>query len=825
MRRLLAASILILGANCSWGFSTTLRMGLTAPSTGQFDYPQVIDTMFHVIDSSTAIQGAANTFTSSNTFTGAASTVTVAQDLKLSYIGTSQCLATDSNNNVVGQACGSGGNSSLGVFNGTSGAPGVAVSSPTSAINFLSGVFGVALQGPATAYITPNVSSITLQGNSFNGANQLTKTDGSGHLPTAVFNNGVILSTETLQSGATFYTSSGTANSFSASTATVYTLLQVNGTGQSGTTVVGQIKGSAFNVLANGNIGLGTAVPGFALDEQQGTANFKFGIAASTVAVSSITANRLVFGDASVQTTAAIPGVSMLAISSGSATNSVVVSSPTLNVVFDSNTFTTSLQGSATSFITVRNTVTSLTGTANQVNVSASSGAVTLSTPQSIDTNAIVNFQEVILSNSVVTPLVAAQTGNDLTLTPPTGHIVKVNKNLSMENNGIINLANGSGSSDAAAYGQVIHLTSSLQSGATFYVSSGTVSGNLSVSSLTLTSTGLQSTILATNASGVIISTTVSSGSGSGTVNSGNSGNAAFYTGATTVSDGFTAGGFRGAVLMPSLAQSTTFNYIDPGIATAYIVPGSENSPTHNSIVGTDNKGNLQTTGTINGNVTFSNPVTFSSTTVTQSTASFKTDPKAVYAVYVATNSPGVANTTTLLSVSTQGAVAIGGGALDMGSHKITSLTNGSASSDAAAFGQLPVFSVLCSSSVSISSTTTSSSFVPSYLGCTATLSNATHHFYIAGNMYLNNNTTTDASCEAVFEDGANLDAATLGQCEVNATVTGLSSIGATCPLVEYLAGSDTSAHAFRVYFDACGAGTAVAGNGTTARFIVFEVP
>lgn len=367
MKKYIIGLILALSTNMAWAYTTTPRMGLTAPATGQFDYPDQFDRMFNIIDSSTAIQNYPNTFTSSNTFTGAASTVTVNNRLTLPYVSNNLCLSQTSNG-VIGVACSGGGSpGSLGVTNGSQTNPGPEISTPTYNLNFASATMSVSLQGAATAFISLSPSSVTLQGNTFNGNNQLTKTDSAGHLPVSVFSSGVILSTESLQSGNTFYVSSGTALMFNASTATVYTLLQVLGNGATNQDVVGQINGAAFNVLKNGQIGLGTAVPGmnYALDEQLGTANFAYGINSTTITVSSVTVNpggRITFPDGTVQYTAAISGTSNIAISTGSAAFGTVVSSPTAEVVFDSNTFIGVLQGPATSFISLNSSSVTLQG-------------------------------------------------------------------------------------------------------------------------------------------------------------------------------------------------------------------------------------------------------------------------------------------------------------------------------------------------------------------------------------------------------------------------------------------------------------------------------
>lgn len=95
--------------------------------------------------------------------------------------GGSNALTWSSSTNQFGcnTISGSGGGAStLGVANGQ-----VLISSPTALISMDSNTLSVALQGGATAYVTINTSSITAQGNTFNGNTQLVQTNGSGQLP------------------------------------------------------------------------------------------------------------------------------------------------------------------------------------------------------------------------------------------------------------------------------------------------------------------------------------------------------------------------------------------------------------------------------------------------------------------------------------------------------------------------------------------------------------------------------------------------------------------------------------------------------------------
>lgn len=99
-------------------------------------------------------------------------------------------------------------------------------------------------------------SSVTLQGNIFNTADSLVMLDAASRLPAVSGSllSGVILSTDTLQSGATFYVSSGTVNILTVSTLTVATLLKVTGTAQ----LRGAPAYDGLFVNSSGNVFVGT---------------------------------------------------------------------------------------------------------------------------------------------------------------------------------------------------------------------------------------------------------------------------------------------------------------------------------------------------------------------------------------------------------------------------------------------------------------------------------------------------------------------------------------------------------------------------------------
>lgn len=76
-----------------------------------------------------------------------------------------------------------GGSSVLAVTTGTSAGFTWIASTPTAVINFNGSQFTASLTGSATAFISLNVSSVTLQGNTFNGASQLVQLNSSTQLP------------------------------------------------------------------------------------------------------------------------------------------------------------------------------------------------------------------------------------------------------------------------------------------------------------------------------------------------------------------------------------------------------------------------------------------------------------------------------------------------------------------------------------------------------------------------------------------------------------------------------------------------------------------
>lgn len=317
---------------------------------------------------------------------------------------------------------GSGGASTLAVAAGQ-----MIVSSPTAILSVDTNTMTAALQGGATAFLTLNQSSVTLQGNTFNIANKLVKITSGGQYPAVDGNlitnlnasnlagvvpaaslTGVILNRDTLQSGATFYVSSGTVQSsfvtngsvvmktpisinqptFGVNTGeldftqtnnlsapayiqkkwyqntlpntfnypltlysqggTTFSSLSLDGGGSVGLNGL-QVQ-TTFYVSGNVMIGSGATASGPSLAPLDGLYVKGASIFNSTITGSTATmSGEYCFQDGSCQMTAAINGGSTLGIASGN----VVVSSPTALVSFSSSDFVTSLRGAATAYVTL----------------------------------------------------------------------------------------------------------------------------------------------------------------------------------------------------------------------------------------------------------------------------------------------------------------------------------------------------------------------------------------------------------------------------------------------------------------------------------------
>jgi len=202
------------------------------------------------------------------------------------------------------------------------------------------------------------------------------------------------------------------------------------------------------------------------------------------------------------------------------------------------------------------NFVSSITGTANQITASASTGAVTLSTPQDIGTSSNVTFNTVTLS-SVGQGLKAS--GN-LSITPGVGSFLSIATDT---------IANGSlfpltGNTYTLGDGSRPFSALTVKTGVNFQqtgVGTNTIliAPPAAITSHTLTLPGTQgaaSTFLQNNGSGVL---SWASPAGSGTVNSGTATHLSYYATSTTavsdangatISGSYTFSGGAGALTM-----------------------------------------------------------------------------------------------------------------------------------------------------------------------------------------------------------------------------------------------------------------------------------
>jgi hypothetical protein len=180
----------------------TPNLGLSKPVINACGWGTTTNANWSIVDSSVPCLNCTNVFAGTNTFNqpviiGAnkplrlydtsthfielRATTTVATTvfyLPAADGANGQFMMTDGQGHLSFASTTGGGASTLAVNKN-----GVQVSSPTVAINFLGPPFTVTLTGGSTSQVGIDPSSGTLQGNSFNQANQLVKLDGSTRLP------------------------------------------------------------------------------------------------------------------------------------------------------------------------------------------------------------------------------------------------------------------------------------------------------------------------------------------------------------------------------------------------------------------------------------------------------------------------------------------------------------------------------------------------------------------------------------------------------------------------------------------------------------------
>jgi len=206
------------------------------------------------------------------------------QSLTVSGLSPNQCVQTTTGGLLAttGAQCsagGGGGASSLNISSGSASVP-ITISSPTVKVIVDSNTFVGSLVNAATVFLTLNPSSATLQGNTFNSSNQLVKLDSSSRLPAP---NGITLAAVAGLSASTF-TFTGDTNSW---------MFGKNGSIYGGPTAgnqTGQFQ-TCFgnNVCANpgvSNIGIGF----FALSSTSGSSGNDIAIGEQALGQSSLSA-------------------------------------------------------------------------------------------------------------------------------------------------------------------------------------------------------------------------------------------------------------------------------------------------------------------------------------------------------------------------------------------------------------------------------------------------------------------------------------------------------------------------------------------------------
>lgn len=212
---IIGLSVLMLGAGLSHADcdptltspSYTSRTGLTQLQENACNWGTVTNNNWAIADSSMCVQTGNNTMTGINSFSQPvllpSQTSTRYYDSSTHYIeikspgsvttttfylpiadgSSGQCLSTDGAGQWGWATTAGGAGSTLAVTTGSLSGFSVVRSSPTRIINAESTQFNVTPTGGATAYFALNPSSVTLQGNTFNGASKLVQLNASAQLP------------------------------------------------------------------------------------------------------------------------------------------------------------------------------------------------------------------------------------------------------------------------------------------------------------------------------------------------------------------------------------------------------------------------------------------------------------------------------------------------------------------------------------------------------------------------------------------------------------------------------------------------------------------
>ena len=522
--------------------------------------------------------------------------------------------------------------SSIGVTSFSAGTTGFSPSTATTGAITLSGTLNVANGGTGLS-TTPTAGQILIgNGTSYTlttisgTANQITVTNGTGSItlsiPTTLTAPGSISSTTTLSVG-TLY-SDGTTTGITAS-----------GTTQGTATAIS----TSYNIVTTTPSGTGVILP------------------TATTGMKVIVVNK------GANTLNVYPGTG--AAIDGASTNTAVTIPTGTSVTYEASSSTqwysimpalvTGTGISATygnGQTTFSNTgVTSLTGTLHQINVSASTGAVTLSTPQNIDTTSTPTFANLTLSNTTNQIVLGTTNTTTISSTAPSASRTYTiadpggNANFVMDTGGALTITNSAttgyallatGTNTATWQSVSSFGVTSFSAGTTGFSPSTATSGAITLTGTLNVSnggTGLSTSptngqILIGNGTGYTLSTltgtanqiTVTNGSGSVTLSlpsavtisssltvSGLTANSFLYSGTAGLLT-TTAAPTNGQILIGSTGAAPVAATITPGTAIS-VVSGAGSITVNNtgvtSVAGTAHQISVSS-GT--GNVTISTP-------------------------------------------------------------------------------------------------------------------------------------------------------------------------------------------------------------------------
>lgn len=377
----------------------------------------------------------------------------------------------------------------------------------------------------------------------------------------------------------------------------------------------------------------------------------------------------------------------------------------------------------------------SLLGTTNQIIVTPNVGNYTLSTPQDINTSSNVIFNSVQSDGGTATNpgirviFSGASTNTGLFSSSGTSLSITVAGTLrgAFDNTGDLSMV-------TSLHAPTIRATTAFQlSTSTSHILTMQVTtGGAADYTINWPNTqGGASTILNNDGSGNL---TWVSASASGTVNSGTSGQFTYYAASSNAVSGNADFTYSGHTVTLSAANS--------GASVGLQVLNTSNTASATAFL------KIQTAGSTADDpyavFDISGSTTWSLGADNSASDSFKISKNATL------------GTNDFLTISTAGAVTLAG-ALAMGTHKVTGLSNGSSSDDAAAFGQLKVIQVIFSNSTT-NFNTTSSTFQTTNCAASITPSSASNKILvIVGGCAATRNASLSNCYVSLFRGSTNL--------------------------------------------------------------------